>query len=94
MPIPARKNGIDERRGDRAERRRVGRPADDEHEDQPDVVGLPDRPHRVVRMLAQRTVALAPTAEQLPEARPEVRAGEHRVRRQADQHQDDGSLSQ
>ena len=86
MPADEERDG--ERRGDRAEGDRVGRPADDEHEDQPDVVGLPDRAHRVVGVLAQRPVALAAAAEQLPEAGAEVGAAEHRVGGQAEADQD------
>ena len=37
-----------ERRGDRAERAREAGPEDDQDEDQPDVVGLPDRCHRAL----------------------------------------------
>ena len=83
-----------ERRGDRAEGRRIGRPADHEHEDQPDVVGLPDGAHGVVGVLAQRLVALAAAAQQLPEARAEVGAAQHCVRGQSDEHQDDRELGE
>ena len=58
------------------------------------MVGLPDRAHGVVGVLAQRAVALAAAAEQLPEAGAEVGAGEHGVGREPDEHEDDGSLSQ
>ena len=61
-----------ERRGDRAERDRVGGPDDGQHEDEPDVVRLPDRPHRVVRVVADRVGVGAFPAVQLPEAGAEV----------------------
>ena len=40
-----------QRRADRAEHDRIGRPHDGEHKDQPHVVGLPHRRHRVVSMV-------------------------------------------
>ena len=83
-----------ERRGDRPEGHRVGRPADDEHEDQPDVVGLPDRAHRVMRVLAQLPVAFTAAAQQLPEAGAEIGAAQDRVGSQSDEHEDDGSFSE
>ena len=58
IPTAATKSGIDERRHDRGEGGRVAGPADDEHEDQPDVVRLPDRPHRVVGVVARLAVAV------------------------------------
>jgi hypothetical protein len=57
-----------ERRGDRSERRRVGSPEDGEHEDQPDVVGLLHRGHRMVRVFAGLLAAPPATGEELPEA--------------------------
>ena len=80
-----------ERRGDRAEGRRVGRPGDHEHEDQPDVVRLPHRPHRVQRVLADAPAALRPRRQRGPEPGAEVGDGEHGVGHQADQDQDDGT---
>jgi hypothetical protein len=78
-----------ERRHDRGERRRVARPADDEHEDQPDVIRLPDRPHGVVRVVAHGLPALVARAgQQRPEPCAEVGAAEHAVRRQAGDDQD------
>ena len=64
-------------RGDRPERARVGGPEDGQHEDQPDVIGLPDRRHRMVGVLADALPVLAAPGEELPEAGTEVGAGEH-----------------
>ena len=75
----------DEQRGeDRLERGRERRPEHHEDEDQPDVVGLPDRADRPVDQLARAPAAVAAAGDQAPEPGPEVRAAEHRVRRQAD----------
>ena len=59
----------EQRREDRLERRREPGPEHDEHEDQPDVVGLPDRSDRPVDQLARPPAAVAPTREQAPERR-------------------------
>src|SRR5207248_7626344 len=67
------------RRGDRAEDDRVGRPDDRQDEHEPDVVRLPDRRHRLVRVVTNAPAALAPPGRQLPDARAVVGAGEHRV---------------
>ena len=57
----------------------IAGPADDQHEDQPDVVRLPDRAHRVVGVLAHRALAprRPPSSCQKPGA--EVGAAEHGV---------------
>ena len=74
-------------------RRKSGEQADD-HEDQPHVVGLPHRGHRVVRVLADaRRVATAPRGE-LPRAGAEVGAREDGVQRQPDEREDQRQLVQ
>src|SRR6185437_1162826 len=60
---------------------RVRRPHHRQHEDQPDVIRLPDGPHRRVRVVAN-LVGMAPAREQLPEARAEVGSGEDDVQRE------------
>ena len=62
---------------------RVRGPAHDEHEDQPHVVGLPDRAHRVVGEVAHRRRRAGP-GQQVPEARAEVGAAQHHVGGEAD----------
>ena len=84
-----------ERGHDRAEGDRIGGPADDEDEDQPDVIRLPDGAHRVPCMVARRRRTRASTAgEQDPEAGAEVRTREHGVSGEADEDQDDRDLSE
>ena len=69
----------EERREDRLERRREPRPEDDEHEDQPDVVGLPDRADRPVDQLARAPAALA--ARRRPGSRSRRRSPRRRTPR-------------
>ena len=59
-------------------------PEHDQHEDQPDVVGLPDGADRPVDQRARSLAALAAAGDQRPEAGAEVGAAEHRVQRGAD----------
>ena len=73
---------------DRSEGGRIGGPDDGEHEDQPDMVGLPDRRHRRMRVLADRLRLPAPAGGELPEAGAEVGATEHGVEGQPDQRED------
>ena len=68
-----------------AERDRIGGPADHEHEDQPHVVRLPDRAHRMEGVLAQLAPVRAAPAEEEPEPRAEVGAAEHGVGGEADE---------
>jgi hypothetical protein len=77
--------GNGERRRDRAEGGWVGGPDDCEDEDQPDVVGLPDRRHRVMGVLADLVGPLALACDELPEAGAEVGAAEHGVEREPDE---------
>jgi len=77
MPIAANEQRDRQRRGDRGERRGVGRPGDRQDEDQPYVVGLPDGRHRLVCVIADALARAPRTRQQLPEARAEVGAGEH-----------------
>ena len=63
-------------RGDRAERLRVGGPEHRQDEDQPHVVGLPNRSHRMVSELPHPIAALAASSEQLPKPGAEVAARE------------------
>ena len=66
-------------------------PEHHEHEDQPDVVGLPDRADRPVDQLARAPAAVAAAGDQAPEPGAEVRAAEHGVRGHADpEHRGDG----
>ena len=69
----------EQRREDRLERGREAGPEHDEHEDQPDVVGLPHGSDRPVDQLARAPAALASAGEQAPEARP--RSPRRRTRR-------------
>ncbi len=78
-----------ERRGDRAECGRVGGPDDGEDEDQPDVVGLPDRRHRVMGVVADLVGSLALAGDELPEAGTEVGAPEHGVEREPNEREDE-----
>ena len=75
--------GHRERRRDRGEHPRVRRPADNENEDQPDVIRLPDRANRVARVVAKRAVAAR--GRDHPDAGPKVRAGQDHVGREADE---------
>ena len=69
----------EQRRHDRGERGRKRRPEDDEIEDQPGVVRLPDRPDRVGDQ-CPRSGALARAARhEVPEPGPEIGAAEHGV---------------
>ena len=52
-------------------------PEHDEHEDQPDVVGLPHRPDRAVDQRARAGPASPPPGDEVPEAGAEVGAAEH-----------------
>ena len=54
MPKRRQRQRDVQRRGDRRERRRERGPQHDEHEDQPDVVGLPHRADRVLDQVALR----------------------------------------
>ncbi len=63
-------------------------PEHDEHEDQPDVVGLPHGPDRPVDELARAPAAVAATGDEAPEAGAEVRAAEDGIRRHADPQHD------
>ena len=91
MPSAARLSGMNKRREDRLERRREAGPEHDEHEDQPDVVGLPHGADRPVDQLARPPAALAAAGEQAPEAGAEVGAAEDGVDRHADpEHDGDG----
>ena len=76
-----------QRRGDRPERPRIGGPEHGQHEDQPHVVGLPDRRHRLVGVLADPLGVLAAARGQLPEPGAEVGPGQHRVQRHSGQHE-------
>jgi hypothetical protein len=76
-----------QRREDRGEDLGIRRPADHQHEDEPDVVCLPDRAHRSVRVLAEGAALLAARRE-LPESRAEICTAEDGVGSQADEHQD------
>ena len=69
IPIAARNSGIVERREDRAERDRERRPDDHQHEDQPDVVGLPHRAHRALDHPAHAAAALARRRRSGPRSR-------------------------
>ena len=68
-----------EGREDRAEGRREGGPEDDEDEDQPDVVGLPDGGQRALDQRPRPRALLVPAGDQVPEAAAEVGAAEERV---------------
>ena len=68
-----------ERRHHRVEGRGEGRPEDDQAEDQPDVVGLPDRGQRALDRRPRPLPALGPAGDQVPEAAAEVGAAEQRV---------------
>ena len=78
-----------ERRRDRPEHLRVAGPEHRQHEDQPDVVRLPDRPHRVVGVVADAARRLSSAGDQLPQAGAEVRAAENDVEDEAGQHEHD-----
>ena len=69
--------------------RRVRRPGHGQDEDQPDVVGLPHRAHRVVGVLADRARRASARGRRCSCQKPgaEVGAAEHRVEREADQHE-------
>jgi hypothetical protein len=77
-----------ERRGDRAERGRVSRPHDGEHEDQPDVVGLPDGRHARVGVIADLLRTLAASSGELPEAGAEIGARKHGIERKPGERED------
>ena len=74
-----REEGNRERRGDRPEGLGKARPHHHEDEDQPDVVGLPDRCHGVLDACPQSLVA----GGEVPDAGAEVRSSQHRVSRDA-----------
>ena len=73
-----------ERLHDRRERRREAGPHDDEDEDQPDVVRLPDRAHRALDHPADPRAPLGAARGEVPEAGAEVGAAEDGVRGEAD----------
>ena len=82
-------------RHDGAERDRVTRPGHGQHEDQPDVVGLPDWPDRVPGMVTGRgRVRLPAAGQQRPQARAEVGSGQHGVGGDPDQDEHHGHVSQ
>ena len=74
IPAIAEEERDEERREYRAERQREGGPEDHEHEDQPDVVRLPDRRHRALDHAAHAPAALGPAGGEVPEAGAEVGA--------------------
>ena len=80
----------EQRQGDRGVGLREAGPQHDEHEDQPDVVGLPHRGDRVVDDLAGSFAALGPAGDEVPEAGTEVGAAEDRVHRDRDEQHDGG----
>ena len=88
MPSAARVSGTKSVERDRRERLGEAGPEDDEREDQPDVVGLPDRPDRVVDDGARTLAALGAAGGEVPEAGAEVGAAEHRVGDDADEQHD------
>ena len=66
-------------------------PQHDEDEDQPDVVGLPDRSDRVVDDLAGTLAAVGAAGDEVPEPGAEVGAAEHGVGGDGEeQHDGDG----
>ena len=67
--------------------RRVGGPEHGQDEDQPDVVGLPHRPHRAVGVRADPLGARAASREQLPESGSEVGPGEYGVEGEPGEHE-------
>ena len=69
-----------QRRADSTDRHRVRRPGHGEHEDQPDVVGLPDRGQSVVRMVAQPLGRRSAAGRHLPHPGAEVGATERSCR--------------
>ncbi len=78
-------------REDRFEGEREPGPEHHEHEDQPDVVGLPDRADRPVDQRARPPAPAVAAGDEAPEAGPEVGPAEHGIRRHADpQHPGDG----
>src|SRR4051812_28987496 len=64
---------------DRAEGRGEGGPEDDEDEDQPDVVRLPDGGERALDRVPRPLAALGSPRDEVPEAAAEVGAAEERV---------------
>ena len=73
-----------ERRHHRAEGLREGGPEDDEDEDQPDVVGLPDGGQRALDQRPRPLALLGVAGDQVPETGAEVGAAEDRVEGGAD----------
>src|SRR5207244_10343928 len=83
-----------QRRRDRGERGRVSGPADDEDEDQPDVIRLPYRAHGVMGVLPNRPTTLTRAPSELPEPGAEVGPAEHRIGREPEEHQDERDVSE
>ena len=81
-----------ERRHDRAEEHRERRPQHDEQEDQPHVVGLPHRAHRALDHPAHPPAARVAARGQVPEARAQVGARQHRVGGQREQRESQADL--
>ncbi len=83
-----------ERRGDRPEGGRERGPEDDEHEDEPHVVGLPHRAHRALDHPPHARAAPGAAGGEVPEAGAEVGAAEHGVGRQPGDDQRDADLGE
>ena len=84
MPSAASESGTYSVLRDRCERLGEAGPEHDQREDEPDVVGLPDRPDRMGDDGARTLTALGAAGDEVPEAGAEVRTTEHRVGDDAD----------
>ena len=83
IPTAAMKSGIES--VEAIEPNATGGPDDGDHENQPDVVCLPDRAHRAVGVVADR-VGIRPFPRgELPPAGAEVGSREHGVEGQSDE---------
>ena len=63
-----------------------GGPQRDQHEDQPDVIGLPDRSDRLLDQRPRRLTVLVTARDEVPEPGAEVGAREQRVEDDPDEH--------
>ena len=91
QPEPGEDHGDPRGRCDRLEHLREPGPGQDDHEDEPDVVGLPDRRHRVVDQRSGPGAAVRAAGGQVPEAGAVVHPAAAGVRGdRQDQHQGHG----
>ena len=93
-PNAAQVSGIHRVEATAPNSRREAGPHHDQHEDQPDVVGLPDRADRVLDQRPLLRAAPGPAGHQVPEPGAEVGPAEQRVGGHADPQDGRGRVGQ